>query len=187
MEITLVVVGGRHAGQEVPLRRAPFLIGRDKDCQLRLGCTLVSRRHCAIAVQDGRILIDDLHSTNGTFLNGEQVDSPQEVHHGDHLNIGTFEFQVHALEAAAGERQPAGSADPETIADMSPATPTNHGGVTGREIGLDLLKMDTTIGGKTAAAVKNTSKRKSTRASGNASNSLHSIVVSSEDVTTHLD
>jgi pSer/pThr/pTyr-binding forkhead associated (FHA) protein len=185
MDIALLVVGGSHADQEIPIRRASFVIGRDKDCQLRLGCNLVSRRHCAIVVQDGRILVNDLDSTNGTFLNGEEVDGLQEMHHGDHLNVGTFEFQVHALDATAGDR-PAGSGHPETISDMSPTAPTNHG-VTGREIGLDLLKMDTAVGSTSPPKAKKTGKQPAMRASGNAPESFDSIIVCGEDVTTQLD
>jgi predicted component of type VI protein secretion system len=184
MEITLLVVGGRHAGQEILVRRASLVIGRDKDCQLRLGCTLVSRRHCAIHLQDDRLLVEDLNSTNGTFLNGEEVNGQEELHHGDRLNVGTFEFQIHALDAA--NEQPAGSAYPETISDMSPATPTNHGGVTGREIGLDLLKMDTTVGSKNPAK-PSAAKGSVTRKGGSAANPFDSIVVCGEDVTTQLD
>jgi pSer/pThr/pTyr-binding forkhead associated (FHA) protein len=183
MNITLVVVGGRHANQAIPVRRENFLIGRDKDCQLRLGCNLVSRRHCAILVQDGRILIDDLHSTNGTFLNGEEVSGPQEVHHGDHLNVGTFEFQVHAVEA--GDR-PDESAHPETVSDMSSATPTNHG-VTGREMGLDLQKMDTAVTSKCPAKAEKSGKEQTTPDDGNAPKLFDSIIVCGEDVTTQLD
>ncbi len=180
MEIALVVVGERHAGQEIPVRRAPFVIGRDKACQLRLGCNLVSRRHCAILFEDGRILVEDFHSTNGTFLNGEEVAEPQEVHHGDHLNVGSFEFRVCALDAVADDGQPAGSAYPETISNMSSTAPTNHGVVTGREMGLDLLKLDTTVGSKNPTKAKEKVQLSTTQHSGPATNPPDSIIVCGE-------
>jgi pSer/pThr/pTyr-binding forkhead associated (FHA) protein len=185
MDLALLVLGGRNAGQEIAVRRAPFVIGRDKQCHLRLRCTLVSRRHCAIAIQDGRILIDDLRSTNGTFLNGEEVGVPQELHHGDRLNIGTFEFQVRALETADGEN-PADSGHPETISNMSSAAATNHGAVTGREIGLDLLKLDTTVASKSAAKAKKPARQADNRGNGNLAG-FDSIVVCSEDTSSRLE
>ncbi len=98
MEIKLVVVGGIHAGKEIQVRRARFTIGRSKECQLRPGCNLVSRRHCAIVHEDGRLLIEDLGSTNGTFVNDEKVEGPRELSHGDRLGVGTMEFEVRLFE-----------------------------------------------------------------------------------------
>ena len=143
VEIKLVVIGGIHAGKEIPVRRAKFVIGRSKECQLRPGCNLVSRRHCAILLKDKRILVEDLNSTNGTFLNGNEIEGPQALNHGDHLSVGTFDFEVHVFGAVGSGREPEVSATPGTIADALVSAPTKGGAVTGQEIGIDLEELDT--------------------------------------------
>jgi pSer/pThr/pTyr-binding forkhead associated (FHA) protein len=106
MEIKLVVLGGAHAGKEIRVRRARFIIGRSKECQLRPGCNLVSRRHCAIVHDDGRLIIEDLGSTNGTFVNDEKVEAPRELKQADRLGVGTMEFEVRLFENVESEREP---------------------------------------------------------------------------------
>jgi pSer/pThr/pTyr-binding forkhead associated (FHA) protein len=91
------------------------VIGRSKECQLRPGCNLVSRRHCVISLEDGRLLVEDLRSTNGTFVNGEKVDSTRELMHGDHLNVGTMEFEVRLFENLVKE------AESETVIAREPS------------------------------------------------------------------
>lgn len=106
MEIKLVVVNGVHAGREIRIRRAKFVVGRSKECQLRPGCNLVSRQHCAIAQEDGRLVLKDLGSTNGTFVNGDKVEAPRVLNHGDRISIGTMEFDLRIDEAAKTPEEP---------------------------------------------------------------------------------
>jgi pSer/pThr/pTyr-binding forkhead associated (FHA) protein len=78
-----------------------FVIGRDPLCHLRPHSDLVSRRHCAIACWNGRVLIRDLKSANGTFLNRKRIQNQIEVHHGDILDVGdlSFAFQISVKES----------------------------------------------------------------------------------------
>jgi pSer/pThr/pTyr-binding forkhead associated (FHA) protein len=71
-----------------------IIIGRHKNCDLRLLHSCVSRNHAAIRVVSGRALIlEDLNSSNGTFVNGKKVTTyPLEV--GDIIQIGPFEVDV---------------------------------------------------------------------------------------------
>jgi pSer/pThr/pTyr-binding forkhead associated (FHA) protein len=125
MKIKLVVIGGVHAGKEIPVRRARFVIGRSTECQLRLNGNLISRRHCVILLKDERIVVEDLGSTDGTFVNGRKISviEPQELNHGDHLAVGPMEFEVH-ISGAIGSRQPEVSTTEKTIADTQSSTPT---------------------------------------------------------------
>jgi len=128
MEVKLVVVGGVHAGKEIPVRRARFIIGRSKECQLRPGCNLVSRRHCAILREGGRIVVEDLGSTNGTFVNGSRIDSPHPLSHGDRLDVGSMKFEVCWVEKGAkGAKNANAPAIPETDTSSLSATPTRGG------------------------------------------------------------
>jgi pSer/pThr/pTyr-binding forkhead associated (FHA) protein len=94
MQVNLVVVRGRHGGERITLPRTQFVVGRDDTCHLRPVSTDVSKFHCAIARLGSRVLLRDLKSTNGTFLNGERITRTVTVNHGDLLRIGPLEFRV---------------------------------------------------------------------------------------------
>ena len=106
MELKLVVVGGRQAGTEIPIPGPRYLIGRGEDCQLRPQSNLVSRRHCAIVLEEGRALLQDFGSTNGTYVNGERVKDGQELKNGDHLKVGVIELEVQLAVSVGGKKKP---------------------------------------------------------------------------------
>ena len=63
------------------------------ECAVVLGDTNVSRRHAQVALEDGSIVVTDLGSTNGTFVNGRRV-TRATVRPGDELTIGTSRLRV---------------------------------------------------------------------------------------------
>jgi len=106
MEVKLVVVGGRHAGKEIPVSTPEFAIGRGQECQLRLKSDVVSRKHCAIVVEKGVLAVRDFGSTNGTFLNGQRIQECRELKNGDRIAIGVLELEVQFAVSVAGETKP---------------------------------------------------------------------------------
>lgn len=67
----------------------PFVVGRSSEADLLILDPEVSRRHARFE-NDGRtIFLSDLHSSNGTFLNGRRVRETIEVRPGDHIDVGT--------------------------------------------------------------------------------------------------
>ena len=90
----LKVVGGKHAGQVIPLNRQKFLIGREQDCQLRPNSEMVSRHHCVFSVDDYSVRLRDLGSTNGTLVNGERIKKDVVLVSGDRVVIGNLEFEL---------------------------------------------------------------------------------------------
>jgi pSer/pThr/pTyr-binding forkhead associated (FHA) protein len=62
-------------------------IGRYRGCDFCIPSTVVSRKHCELYIYQGKLMVRDLLSRNGTFLNGEQVDEAH-VQAGDILEIG---------------------------------------------------------------------------------------------------
>jgi pSer/pThr/pTyr-binding forkhead associated (FHA) protein len=82
-----------------PIASMPFSIGRDDDADLRIDSRRVSRRHAVINCEGGVYSIDDLDSTNGTFVNGERV-SEAILQSGDILAFGDAEFTFNAPLAA---------------------------------------------------------------------------------------
>lgn len=101
--IRLVIVAGPDAGREFPVTGA-IAIGRDVSAGIVLDDALVSRRHALVTADDGGALIDDLRSTNGTWVNDERVAAPRRVLLGDQIRIGRtlLALRPEALAATLG-------------------------------------------------------------------------------------
>ena len=95
MRLRLVVLSpGKMEGKSISVAVPKFLIGRDPQCQLRPSSPLVSHRHCVLLLRDGKAFIQDLKSTNGTFVNDKQVENEQELKDQDRLVIGTLSLGI---------------------------------------------------------------------------------------------
>jgi hypothetical protein len=70
------------------------IIGRKEDNQIVINDPYVSSKHAIISVNEGRLLIEDLESTNGTILNGKNVEEIQVAFKEDILEIGRIIFKV---------------------------------------------------------------------------------------------
>jgi predicted component of type VI protein secretion system len=106
MKMSLVVAQGVHSGKTIPITTTEFVIGRDPQCQLRPASPAVSKQHCGISIRDGKMFVRDCGSTNGTFVNGEQIAAEREVQSGDRLRIGPLEFDI-KFETGAPQAKPA--------------------------------------------------------------------------------
>ena len=95
----LVLTTGTQEGKLLEIKLPQFLIGRDPQCNLRPASPLISKRHCALIVRDGKAFIRDFGSMNGTYLNDQRVEGEQELKHDDQLKIGPIHFAVR-LEAS---------------------------------------------------------------------------------------
>lgn len=92
MQVKLVVVEGKPQGREIPLPSTIFVIGRDAQCHLRPHSQLVSKYHCAIARWAGKVVVRDLKSSNGTFVNDRRIKGEAAVRDGDRLRVGNLVF-----------------------------------------------------------------------------------------------
>jgi hypothetical protein len=68
------------------------LLGRGDSADIRLQDTFASTAHARLVPQGEVIMLEDLGSTNGTYLNGEPLRGPQPLHVGDSIRIGDSEF-----------------------------------------------------------------------------------------------
>ena len=68
------------------------LLGRGDQADIVLGDTFASGRHARLEPQGEVMVLEDLGSTNGTYLNGEPLGGPQPLHPGDRIRIGDSEF-----------------------------------------------------------------------------------------------
>jgi pSer/pThr/pTyr-binding forkhead associated (FHA) protein len=73
------------------------LVGRDRTCELHLDSSRVSRRHYCLAFVDCEVLVRDLGSTNGTWINGRRVEGCR-LRPGDILGIAHLRFQLILLD-----------------------------------------------------------------------------------------
>lgn len=91
---SLVVVEGPLRGTSVPLRGAGILLGRNPECTLILDDDFASGRHARIYEQDGTWYVEDLGSTNGTYVSGRRLSEPVAVRDGSRLQIGTTVLEL---------------------------------------------------------------------------------------------
>jgi pSer/pThr/pTyr-binding forkhead associated (FHA) protein len=94
MDVRLVLEKSGAAVRTLHLKGEETVIGRRRDCDLRIQSSQISRRHCLLRFRDGYLTVEDLDSVNGTFLNGERVEGKQVVRPGDHLEVGPARFVV---------------------------------------------------------------------------------------------
>jgi pSer/pThr/pTyr-binding forkhead associated (FHA) protein len=85
---------GRSRGHTIQLNLEKTVIGRHRDCNLRIPSDDVSRRHCVLTFEDGCLYVEDLGSTNGTLVNGDRITTKKLVNPGDVLDIGPASFQA---------------------------------------------------------------------------------------------
>jgi pSer/pThr/pTyr-binding forkhead associated (FHA) protein len=90
----LVVTEGGLAGTRIGLTGAPVLIGRANDSTLVLTDDYASTRHARISLQDGMWIVEDLGSTNGTYLGQRKLDGPTPMEVGVPVRIGKTALEL---------------------------------------------------------------------------------------------
>lgn len=97
----LIIQIGNQPEETVPLTAEQMTLGRDALNEIVLPDPEVSRRHAQVIVADdgSHLLIEDLGSTNGTFVNGRRVTKPTPVEDGDTVELGQAVTMVYRLPA----------------------------------------------------------------------------------------
>ena len=119
--LSLRFLWGHFQGGVLPVESGrPIVIGRQPDADLVIPDELVSRRHARLAFEGEELVVEDLGSTNGTYLNGMRV-TRGRVAEGDRLLVGGSIIKV----VAADRGSPAGAPD------TTPPSPARamHGGI----------------------------------------------------------
>lgn len=116
MEVRLILQTGTKR-RLVKLKKDVSTIGRAKGCTVRVPSAEVSRRHCRLLQHKGIVLVEDLSSVNGTYLNGKAVVGRQPVRPGDKLEVGPLRFLIaYELTGGASGRLNAYDSNAEALA-----------------------------------------------------------------------
>jgi ABC-type multidrug transport system ATPase subunit/pSer/pThr/pTyr-binding forkhead associated (FHA) protein len=119
----IIVEEGPNPGQEVTLSGAEFVIGREVGADLVIASPSVSRRHLRIFQQGGQYLVEDLGSSNGTFINNQRISSPAPLESGDVLHLGkAIRLRVTGLPAQAGAALTVAEAGALEQVELAPAS-----------------------------------------------------------------
>ena len=87
--------------------RKNAVIGRSSKCDIRIDDPFMSQQHAEVLLEDGVFYLSDLESTNGTYLNGEEVTGdPIEMRNGDKVEIGQLTF-IFVSEKSEGDEDDA--------------------------------------------------------------------------------
>ena len=121
MQVVLKVVGGKNDGREIAIAVPRFIIGRGDTAHLRPSSDLVSREHCEILVGDGKVVVNDLKSRNGTFVNGKQISESHTAKSGDSVRIGRLQFELVIDPVKASAKKP----KVENVMEAASRTATN--------------------------------------------------------------
>jgi len=115
--IVLTEKGGEQ--RRVVFNKPEITIGRVQGNDIVLPKGNVSKRHARVLLKDGKFIIVDLKSTNGTYVNGRKITTPLVVKEADKIYIGDFIMGVEE----SGEGEQAGDASPPTPAPPAPPAP----------------------------------------------------------------
>ncbi|MFL0809149.1 MAG: FHA domain-containing protein [Agarilytica sp.] len=86
-------------GEEFEIGLIAILVGRSDSCDITVTEGFPSREHARIAEREGGVMVQDLHSTNGTFVNNKQIEEATILKAGDVVKFGDEAFSVQSTEA----------------------------------------------------------------------------------------
>ncbi len=109
--------GQAHLPRRLDLDGFPATLGRHPDCSVQLNVDRISRLHARFEQKSGALWVEDLGSTNGTFVNHQRIHQPTELKVGDVVHLADHEFRLMREQGLGGPRRPVSSA--ETVIGMA--------------------------------------------------------------------
>ncbi len=104
LNVKLVIVGGGDAKVSEIQLKLPTTIGRSRDAKVKLPHPLVSRKHCELFERDGQLIVRDLGSLNGTYIDSNKIDCEQPLCPNQLLTLGTVTFRaIYEIAVVVGE------------------------------------------------------------------------------------
>ena len=115
--ILTTLFGGARETRE--LTDGTYMIGRAESCRIRFNAPEVSERHAILTVRDGKAILEDLHSSNGTLVNGEAIDCAVVLDSGMVVTVGSGMMRVSEEEGGEDDMGDAGDAGGESASRVS--------------------------------------------------------------------
>lgn len=112
---------GAKVFQKYPVTGSSVVVGRDPTCEVRLTGAGVSRRHCQLVRGASGYVIEDLGSSNGTFVNGVKIEGQRALQEGDRIVVMGHLLTYHVADEPIG---PAESPLPEESSSKLERTPS---------------------------------------------------------------
>ena len=100
----LVVLSQGLAGLSYELKTDKITVGRVEDNSFQVSDPSVSSHHCEILLKGTEVIVRDLNSTNGTFINGKQVSGEAAIPAGQVLRLGQVEIRIEGIEPSAAKK-----------------------------------------------------------------------------------
>ena len=94
MAAILIYHGKSGRRKEITLKTGISIIGRRPECDVRIPQLSISRNHCRIVHRQNKTIVQDLGSTNGTYVNTERISEAVAIDPGDVLSVGPVRFVV---------------------------------------------------------------------------------------------
>jgi pSer/pThr/pTyr-binding forkhead associated (FHA) protein len=128
MDVNLVLFKRNGLRKDFSLPSNVTVIGRRQDCDLCIPLMVVSRKHCEINKTREALIVRDLGSSNGTYLNGKRI-TEAEVKPGDYLQIGPLAFglQIDGTPEHIAVPDEMILQPPEPLSSSNKGTPTESG------------------------------------------------------------
>ncbi len=120
----LIMSSGPTPNEVYPLSKQEIIIGRDATADVMVNIAEISRRHTRLRFEGGGFVVEDLGSTNGTFVNGQRLTGPQMLRPGDRIKLGeavTLAYQVAQFDMNATVVTPSSHMD--TLTPGQPVAP----------------------------------------------------------------
>ena len=102
-ELILEIVEGSSTGRQIAVS-GPVELGRDPQLDAALADDQVSRRHARVMPSPGGVVIEDLDSLNGTYVNDQVVEAPQRLGPGDRVRVGLTVLELRTIEQVSVQR-----------------------------------------------------------------------------------
>lgn len=93
MKVTLIRLASSAPRKRTTLRRFPAVVGRSSEADVYLDDRWASRSHCELSISEDALVVRDLQSRNGTFVNSEQIETSR-LQSGDELIVGRIVFRI---------------------------------------------------------------------------------------------
>jgi pSer/pThr/pTyr-binding forkhead associated (FHA) protein len=90
----LEIQSGKYKGKRVKVTEVEVIVGRDEGAKIRIASEEVSRKHCVLQACPDGILVKDLDSSNGTFINGRPIQGEALLEPGCTLTVGPMTFKL---------------------------------------------------------------------------------------------